>query len=621
MERESFEDAEVAQKLNEHFIAIKVDREERPDIDHIYMSVCQALTGQGGWPLTIFMTSEKKPFFAGTYFPKHDRYGMAGLLTLLDRVVQAWENNREGLETSGNDIIASINDFESDYHDIDVEAVTDKAFHDFRSLFDTVYGGFGNAPKFPTPHNLLFLLRYYESSAVEMVKKTLDAMHSGGIYDHIGGGFSRYSTDKKWLVPHFEKMLYDNALLAITYLETYQVTKNDRFSKVAENVLDYILRDMTSQEGGFYSAEDADSEGEEGKFYLWTVKEIKEILGDEAGERFCNYYDITEAGNFDGKNIPNLLLQGVDNEDLDFIEECKNKLFLQREFRVHPYKDDKILTSWNGLMIAAMAMAGRVLGKERYTMAAKSAVEFIFSKLIREDGRLMARYRDGHTANLGFVDDYAFLIFGLIELYETTYIPDYLKKAIKLNDDLLRLFNDEAKGGLFLYGSDSEQLIKRPKEIYDGATPSGNSVAAYNLFRLARLTGKHELEDEGFRILNSFGSDITQFPHSHSFSLIALLFAHARTQEIVLVGNPEAAEMLDMINTIQQGFRPNTITLVYSDKHTDLEEIVPFVKDYHMVDNKTTAYVCENFSCLAPVTSTDELHKILDNTKFSKWGV
>jgi len=612
MERESFEDSEVAEILNKNFIAIKVDREERPDIDHIYMTVCQSLTGQGGWPLTILMTPEKKPFFAGTYFPKQDRYGIAGLVTLLDRITDAWENNRNSLENSGNDIIDSINAFETDSHEIDVQAITDKAFSDFKKSFDCIYGGFSNAPKFPSPHNLTFLLRYWKSTAVEMVKKTLDSMQRGGIYDHIGGGFCRYSTDKKWLVPHFEKMLYDNALLSMAYLETYQVTKNERYGVVARDVLQYVLRDMTSEEGGFYSAEDADSEGEEGKFYVWSAAEINRILGDDDGAIYCSYYDITEKGNFEGSNIPNLIKSDIEEEDQNFIKACNQKLFQIREARVHPYKDDKILTSWNGLMIAAMSMGGKILGNNKFIDAAEKALDFIESKLVRHDGRLMARFRDGDTAYPAYVDDYAFLIWGLIELYESTYKPKFLKRALELNDDLLRLFNDNEKGGLFIYGSDSEQLISRPKKIYDGATPSGNSVTAYNLFRLARLTGKQELEELAYKLLNSFGTDISRFPQGHAFSLSALLFARSSTQEIVLVGDQNSEEMTKMLSVIQKEFRPFTLSMVYSEGYMELKEIAPFVENYTMINNSTTAYVCENFACKAPVANVDELVKLLD---------
>ncbi len=619
MERECFEDQEVADILNKDFISIKVDREERPDIDHIYMNVCQALTGHGGWPLTIFMTPDKKPFFAGTYFPKNNRMGMHGLLSILDSVHAAWVNNRDTLFSTSEKILNAINERNGILEPDDDEDLSDdifyEAFSEFKYDFDNVFGGFGSAPKFPTPHNLFFLLRYWyntkEDYALTMVEKTLEAMHKGGIYDHIGFGFSRYSTDKKWLVPHFEKMLYDNALLAIAYLEVFQVTKKREYANIAHEIFTYVLRDMTSKEGGFYSAEDADSEGEEGKFYVWSTNEVKKVLGNQDGEKYCKYYDITTHGNFEGNNIPNLIKLNIPQEEKEFIEECRKKLFDYREKRIHPYKDDKILTSWNGLMIAAMAIGGRVLGDERYTKAAEKAVDFIFSKLVTNEGRLLARYRDGDSAFPAYVDDYAFITWGLIELYETTYKPIYLKRSLKLNDDLIKYFWDENNGGLFYYGNDGEQLITRPKEIYDGATPSGNSVATMNFLRLARLTGQSELEAKAYSQFKAFGRSIERFARGHSFFLSALLFAKSKSQEVVLVGN-EALETNSMVSIIRENFRPFTLSMFYSNKHEDLKDLAPFIENYKPVKGKTTAYVCENFACQAPITDNTQFRDAID---------
>ncbi|GIM27647.1 thioredoxin domain-containing protein [Clostridium polyendosporum] len=615
MERESFEDDEVADVLNKYFVSIKVDREERPDVDHIYMTVCQTLTGHGGWPLTIFLTPDKKPFFAATYIPKHDRMGMQGLISILQRAKDAWKNNRSDILESSNHIMGFIDQSNDIMRGDFDEGVAEEAFFQFTGDFDSVYGGFGGAPKFPTPHNLSFLLRYWyktkDNSALKMVEKTLESMYKGGIYDHIGYGFSRYSTDNKWLVPHFEKMLYDNALLAIAYLETYQATKNKKYSDIAQEIFTYVLRDMTSPEGGFYSAEDADSEGEEGKFYVWSVHEIKSILGEEEGEKFCRIFDITPNGNFEGKNIPNLIRFSIPENELQFVKRCRERLFSYREKRVHPYKDDKILTSWNGLMIAAMAIGGRVLNNKEYSLAAERAVEFIYKNLVREDGRLLARYRDGEAAFPAYADDYAFLAWGLIELYETTYNPDYLKKAVDLNNDLLRYFWDVEKGGLFVYGSDSEQLITRPKEIYDGATPSGNAVSALNLLRLARLTGDYELEDKAHRILKAFGNQIVSYPKGHAFSLMALLFIQSPTKEVVVVADSNNNDAQNMINIINSEFRPFTVSVFFSSENSDLKSVAPFITDYKSVDGKATAYVCENFACQAPVTSSDQLEEML----------
>ena len=400
MERESFEDPEVAELLNKHYISIKVDREERPDIDHIYMTVCQALTGHGGWPLTLFLTPDKKPFYAGTYFPKEDRMRMPGLMTVLKSISKAWEDDRKRLAQSGEQILVAINQPDKAEGELDADDAIHEAFAHFKYSFDSQYGGFGQAPKFPSPHNLSFLLRFWyvykDDLALEMVEKTLEAIHKGGIFDHIGYGFSRYSTDRKWMVPHFEKMLYDNALIAMAALETYQASRKEHFAEMSRQIFTYVLRDMTSPEGGFYSAEDADSEGEEGKFYVWTPDQVKAILGDRNGEWYCKYYDITEHGNFEGFSIPNRIRSSSEStepgQESDFVETSRRKLFEARETRAHPYKDDKILTAWNGLMIAALAMGGRILKNDSYTRAAEKAADFIFKKLVRQDGRLLARY-------------------------------------------------------------------------------------------------------------------------------------------------------------------------------------------------------------------------------------
>ncbi len=609
MESESFEDEEVAEILNKNFVSIKVDREERPDIDSIYMTACQALTGHGGWPLTIVMTPDKKPFFAGTYFPKKDRMGMPGLISILKSVHNTWVNEKDSLAKYSSKVVSVISESIDDdyYYSVDeiTEDIFEDAFSQFKYDFDNIYGGFGNAPKFPMPHNLYFLLRYWhkakEEYALVMVEKTLDSMYSGGIYDHIGFGFCRYSTDEKWLVPHFEKMLYDNALLAIAYLETYQATKNKKYADIAKEIFTYVLRDMTSPEGGFYSAEDADSEGEEGKFYIWSPTEIKEVLGESDGEKFCKYYNITEEGNFEGLNIPNLINSTIPDEDKEFVELCRKKLFDHREKRVHPHKDDKILTAWNGLMIAALAIGGRVLGIEKYTLAAEKASEFIFSKLVRPDGRLLARYRDGEAAFLAYLDDYAFLIWALIELYETTYKPMYLKKAMELTNDMIKYFWDNKKGGLFIYGSDSEQLITRPKEIYDGAIPSGNSVAALNFLRLSRLTGQQELEEKAHQMFALFGSKIDSMPQGYAFFLTAMLFSKSKSNEVVLVGSNEK-DTQNMLSILSEDFRPFTTSILYSEEHKDLKELIPFIDNYTTIENKPTAYVCENFVCHEPIT-------------------
>lgn len=620
MERESFEDYEVADILNKYFISIKVDREERQDIDSIYMSFCQTLTGQGGWPLTIIMTPEKKPFYAGTYFPKESKYGRPGLIDILKQSSKLWNEKREDIEKSSEHIHSVVSDnlFINKKSDMTKDVIHD-SFGELNDMFDNRYGGFGNALKFPTTHNLSFLLRYYKATgkkeALEIVEKTLESMYKGGIFDHIGFGFSRYSTDRKWLVPHFEKMLYDNALIAITYLEVYQLTRNNLYKQIADKVFTYVIRDMTSNEGGFYSAEDADSEREEGKFYIWNAEEVESVLGKEYGKLFCKYYDITNDGNFEGKSIPNLIKASLSEieKDIDLKEKldgCRDKLFKYRLDRIHPYKDDKILTSWNGLMIAAMAYGGRVLKNSDYIDASKKAAKFILNKLKTNDGRLLARYRDGQAAHLGTIDDYAFMIWGLIELYETTFDIVYLQNAIDLNNHMINLFWDENEGGLFITGKDSEELVVRPKDIYDGATPSGNSVATMNMLRLAKITGNQELEEKAMLQFNVFGGNVKENPNSYSYFMMAFLFSNIATKEIVISGDRSNKETQNMLEIINQRFLPFT-TVILNDGNLKLYNQIPFIKNQGMVDNKTTAYVCENFSCNKPTSDKEDFIKLL----------
>lgn len=632
MERESFEDEEVAQLLNSSFIAIKVDREERPDVDHLYMSVCQALTGHGGWPLSVFLTPEKKPFYAGTYFPKHDRLGMHGFISILESIRQAWESRRDALYESSEKItreIMELGNAQRLSEEQEPEAFEDEAtswhkllengYLSFMQHYDAVHGGFGSAPKFPTPHNLMFLMRYYkhakEPHALEMVEKTLDHMYKGGIYDHIGYGFSRYSTDRKWLVPHFEKMLYDNALLAITYLEAFQLTHQRKYGTIAEEILTYVLRDMTHEDGGFYSAEDADSEGEEGKFYVWTPDEIRHALGSEEARKFCSFYDITSKGNFEGFSIPNLINNYLPYEAINTIKEARKKLFHYREERIHPFKDDKILTSWNGLMIAAMAMAGRILGNKDFLKAAQKSANFIFGRLRdKKTGRLLSRFRDGDAAIAAYGDDYAFLIWGLLELYASTFDSVYLKHAVSLNEELVDHFWDDEEGGLYLYADDAEQLFLRPKDIYDGATPSANSVSALNWIRLSRLTGNTEHEERAQKLLQYFQNTIELYPAGHSFGLMSLLYLLADSKEVVIVtdkNKKQSEKTRNMIEILYNEFRPFTASLLMRTGDHELLEIAPYLTDYPPVKESTAAYICENFSCMPPVTDLDNFSSSL----------
>lgn len=623
MERESFEDEEVAEALNQGFVSIKVDREERPDIDHIYMSVCQALTGQGGWPLSVFMTPDRKPFYAGTYFPKSTRYGRIGFLELLERIHALWIEKPGELRQSADQILSAIqNDLVNEANQAGGQTGVDAAHDAFEHLkqsFDRRYGGFGSAPKFPSPHIFMFLFRYWyryeKEAALDMASDTLKAMYQGGIHDHIGFGFSRYSTDNKWLAPHFEKMLYDNALLAAAYLECFQITKQPLMKRAAEEIFTYVLRDMTSSEGGFYSAEDADSEGVEGKFYVWTPKEINNILGEEKGREFCLAYGITDKGNFEGKSIPNLISASEQElEEINQYDGLREVLFHARKKRIHPHKDDKILTSWNGMMIAALAMGGRMLDNSSYTDAAVKAYHFIANMLQRKDGRLLARYRDGEAGILGYADDYAFLIWACLELFETTGGVEYLQKAIELNEGLIQLFWDEELGGLFLYGKDGEQLISRPKEIYDGAAPSANSQAILNLMRLSSITGELEYARRADEILSTFSSQINSQPRGCCHSLSGILYAAGSSRETVIAGRKDDSEYHDMVKAVHSLYNPFGVTIAYTDDNAreQLASIIPGMEGKVMIEGKATAYVCANFACNAPITITKQLMKQLN---------
>jgi uncharacterized protein YyaL (SSP411 family) len=610
MERESFESEEVAAILNKYYVSIKVDREERPDVDSIYMTVCQALTGSGGWPLTIFMTPDKKPFYAGTYFPKESRHGMHGIKDMLNSIAQQWEEKREDIVKSSEKIVEHIKSIETKVEREEIgEEEIHNAYHSFKSVFDKNYGGFGKAPKFPSPHNLGFLLRYWknynEPKALEIVEKTLEAMYKGGIFDHIGFGFSRYSTDEKWLVPHFEKMLYDNALLSAVYVEAFEATGKVFYKDVAEKVFTYILRDMTSPEGAFYCAEDADSEGEEGKYYVFTLNEVGLVLGEQFYKTYCEHYNITAEGNFEGHNIPNLIGKKSSSEldeNLEHkLEKMRQRLFEYRERRVHPYKDDKVLTSWNGLMIAALAHGGRVFDSINYIHQAEKAMEFILSSMINKEGRLMARYREGEIAYLGYLEDYAFTVHALIELYEATFKIKYLTKALDLNEEMLKLFKDEEQGGLFLYGIDGEALIVRPKDIYDGAMPSGNSVATLNMLRLARLSANSELENEAYEQFDVFASKVKTIESAHAYFMTALLYSKVPGKDIILSGEEEEQGIKAMIKELNSNYLPFA-TVVLNTSVEGVNSINSEISAHKALEGKATAYICEKFNCKEPIT-------------------
>ena len=630
MEDESFEDDTVAGLMNDAFVSIKVDREERPDIDNVYMTVCHLMTGGGGWPLTIIMTPDKRPFFAATYVPRENRYGRIGMLELIPRIKDAWQNRREEVLGGADQVIAALRATEdhSGGGPLD-ESILHTAFRKFQQSFDDSHGGFGDAPKFPTPHSLLFLLRYWkrtgEAKALEMVEKTLQAMRRGGIYDHVGYGFHRYSTDRLWLVPHFEKMLYDQALLVMAYNEAFQATGKQEYEKTVREILTYVLRDMTDRDGGFYSAEDADSEGEEGRFYVWSIDEIKEILTDEEARLIIDVYNLQQDGNFNdqatgrttGSNIINLRRSldqvssdlGVSGIELSKrIEPVLKKLFAAREKRIHPHKDDKILTDWNGLMIAAMAKGGRALNEPSYIEAAERAADFIISHMMTEEERLLHRYRDGQAALAGNIDDYAFLIWGLIELYETTFNIDYLERALSLNEKMINRFLDSRNGGFFFTAGDGEELLVRRKEIYDGAVPSGNSVAAYNLIRLARITGNPEFENIASGIGDAFSHSIFSAPSGYGMFLTAFDVALGPSYEVVIVGEEGSSDTKMMIEALNSAYMPDDAVIFKSpEKESRISGKALFVNDMKMLDGRATAYVCRDFACNFPTTDVHEM--------------
>lgn len=593
---ESFEDKEISDILNRHFISIKVDKEERPDIDSVYMSVCQAFTGSGGWPTSIFMTADQKPFFAGTYFPKTSRGGMIGFKELLMAISEVWANDRASLLEQSDKIINHLNQTEVFGDNAEIE-LTHSAVSVYSKIYDEKYGGFGRAPKFPTPHNLLLLLSYYErykdKNCLRMAEHTLLQMYRGGMFDHIGFGFCRYSTDKKFLVPHFEKMLYDNALLILAYCKAYSLTKNSLYLDIAEKTAEYILREMTSENGGFFSAQDADSDGEEGKYYLFTPDEIISVLGETDGEKFNRHFDISDAGNFEGKSIPNLLHS--DPNDKSF-EAFLPKLQQFRKNRYSLHLDDKILTSWNSLMIAAMCELYLVSKKDIYLNAAQKADDFI-KKYLCEDDTLFVSFRDGKCGVKGFLDDYASYIFAHLSLYRATLDTDYLKRANQMCDKVVSDFSDNT-GGFYLYGNQSEELILRPKETYDGAVPSGNSLMAYNFVKLYLLTSDDKYKDLAEKQLDFISATASSYPTNHAMFLMALLEYNEPPMKVTVVVD-DNANIKDFSLDLPANAIINLLT-----KPTG---------EYTLKNGKTTYYVCKGKACMPP---TNDLNEIINADKY-----
>lgn len=626
MEGESFEDHEVAELMNKTFVSIKVDKEERPDIDNIYMAVCQAMTGSGGWPLTIMMTPEKKPFFSATYIPKESKYGRMGMIDLIKKVDHLWKTDKESLITSAEKLASGLQDiYEGESGESIDEHVLEEAVRNLSSMFDDEYGGFGLAPKFPSPHNLLFLLRDYKKNnnkkSLDMVTKTLDTMAMGGIFDHIGYGFHRYSTDRKWLVPHFEKMLYDEAMIAMACVETYQAAQSDKYKVIADRIFEYVINDMRAKEGPFYSAEDADSEGVEGKFYVWTADEIRKALNVYDAELAMKAYGVKDEGNFrdeatgkvEGLNILHLE-QEIEAALKPRLDNVRMHLKAIRDKRVRPLRDEKILTDWNGLMIGALAKAGRVFDNEEYVKTARIAADFFISS-IKENGRLLHRYIDGEWNFSGNIDDYAFLIFGLIELYEATFDVKYLKEAIVLNDESIKLFWDDTQGGFYFTPKDGENIIIRTKEFYDGAIPSGNSIALLNLIRLSRISGDTKLERYISDLEKAFSRAIEGAPLGYTAFLLGIDYLLSKSYEIVICGDRNSEDTKNMIRALNKEFILNKVVLFnpINEDNSEITKIAPYVKAEKAVGGKATAYICKNFACGMPITDVDEMMKSLQN--------
>jgi uncharacterized protein YyaL (SSP411 family) len=629
MAHESFEDDEIAKLINRHYIAIKVDREERPDVDNTYMAVCQMMTGSGGWPLNLILALDKKPFFAATYIPRKSRGGMVGLYELLTKVAEMWSSDRERLLRTGDEVGEALLRLEDEGNEgkkiLDSEPLNE-AYHQFLSTYDRENAGFGT-PKFPSPHNLSLLLRLGRRTGQEesrvMALNTLQRIRLGGIFDHIGFGIHRYAVDAGWLVPHFEKMLYDQALAVPAYLEAFQVTGDRFYAQAAREILEYVLRDLKHPEGGFYCGEDADSEGAEGTFYLWTPAQVREVLGEELGTVFCRSYDITEEGNFEGKNIPHLkedlasLARRVDvpvGSLSDLLAEGRQRLFDAREKRVRPHRDDKVLTGWNGLTIGALARAGAVLEEKRFIEQARSSAHFILSRLRDENGRLLRRFRRGEAAISGFLEDYAFFVWGLIELYLADFDPLHLRTARELTEEMEELFSD-GQGRYFDTGKDAETVLVRSRSLQDGAIPSGNSVAAFNLLRLGRLTGRGNLEERGEELLKGWMARVNRYPSAYSQYLIALDYALGTKSEVVLAGEKEDLSTAELLIRLRSRFLPHTLVLLRQPNDQDLAAISDLAEGKEMIQGKAAAYICRDRTCMQPVTEAEELTRILEGVE------
>jgi hypothetical protein len=627
MEHESFENPDIAAVMNAGFVNIKVDREERPDLDQIYMNAVTALTGGGGWPMSVFLTPDLKPFFGGTYWPPTARWGRPGFREILTAVLDAWRNRRDAVLRQADELTESV------IHaglpsPADGDLPPDILRHALRALLrnaDRTHGGFGSAPKFPHPMDLRVLLRcakrFDNSEAVEVVTVTLNKMARGGIYDHLGGGFARYSTDERWLVPHFEKMLYDNALLTSAYLEAFQLTKNADYARVARETLDYVLREMTQPQGGFYSTQDADSEGVEGKFFVWSEDEVMNVLGPDDGRIFCYCYDVTPQGNWEHQNILNrpktseqaakVLQLGVAELET-ILARCREKLFAVRAQRIPPARDDKILVSWNSLMIAAMAQAGAVLNELKYVAAAKSAADFILSEMTTDSGRLLHAWKDGRARFNAYLDDYASFIDALIELSQATFDHTYLHHACDFAATMIKQFSDPDSGGFFFTSNDHESLIARSKDIHDNATPSGNSLAATALLKLARLTGRRDFEEKAVETLRMMNGTLAHFPTAAGQALIALDFLFGPTYEIVLIDGAQTKTADELLAALHQRFVPNKVVWRPLPDRPTPAELAPLLTGKTAVNAETTLYLCREGTCQSPAVGADAIQSAIN---------
>jgi len=629
MERESFENPEIAALMNGAFVCVKVDREERPDVDHVYMTACQMMTGSGGWPLSILLTPDRQPFFAATYIPPD------AMRSFIPRAEAAWKEQRDGLLADAGRVAGGLSRaMNVERSSIDFDDTVRRAYHELAARFDSTHGGFGARPKFPSPHTLLFLLRYWKRSgdqnALAMVEKTLDRMRRGGIFDQVGYGFHRYSTDAQWLVPHFEKMLYDQALLLMAYTDTFQATGREEFRRCAIEIAEYVMRDLSAPEGGFFSAEDADSEGVEGKFYVWTRAELEAVLGDDAPFAM-SYFGVEDDGNFleeatghrSGASILHLArpdteaaaAAGIDDVVLrSRVDSICSRLLAERSRRIRPHLDDKVLADWNGLMIAALARSGRVCSRPDHVARARTAAEFVARTMRAADGSLKHRYRDADASIDGMLDDHAFLCWGLLELYEATFDERHLEDAVTLTRRMVDNFRDDTSGGFFMTPRGAETLVARPREVYDGALPSGNSVAALNLVKLSRYTGEMEFDRLGRDVVEAFGAQVTRAPMAHCGLLLAVDFMLGPSFEIVISGTRGADDVAAMTGALEATFQPNRV-LVFrpGDDPQEIARLAPYTRDQKPLEpGRATAYVCRGFTCSQPTTDPVRMLELLE---------